>query len=195
MDINHAIDDMTKISASMFWKGFFGIYHGSISVKLEKNKFVINKEDALFDALKPEDVILLYDNKRDYRWNDVSHDSDVHLNIYKNLPDARAVCYAMPPFTTAYSLNHDFIIPKDYFGYKFSEKIKVHDPRQFDDWMDRAPHEIYRHMMERKTNICVIKGHGIYAYARNCYDMAKAISIIENSCRILHYEKMLLTNF
>ena len=163
MNIEYSISEIKKISSSMFKKNFLGIFHGSISARIEHNQFVINKKDAIFDGLNDDDLTLLY-SKKDYRWNDASIDADIHLNIYKNIAEAKYVCYSIPPFITAYSINHSF-----------------------DDWYERAPSEIYRYMIEKRTNIVVIKGYGVYLYERTAHDLAKSIALLENSCKLLNF--------
>ena len=185
MDIKYYEQTLKDISLSMFRKSFFGIFHGSISARIDGNKFLINKEDAIFDNLKSEDLVLLY-NKKDYRWNEASSDSDIHLNIYANIKDAKFVCYAMPPYLVSYTFEHDFIIPKDYFGYIKFKKVEIYDPKSFDDWYERANSEIYQYMLNNKTDIMVIRGYGVYAYARNASALAKKIALLENSCKLLN---------
>ena len=126
MDINYYEQTLRDISLSMFRKSFFGIFHGSISARIDGNKFLINKEEAIFDNLKSEDLVLLY-NKKDYRWKNASSDSDIHLNIYANIKEAKFVCYAMPPYLVSYTFNHDFIIPKDYFSYIKFKKVEIYN--------------------------------------------------------------------
>ncbi|ARR01908.1 MULTISPECIES: class II aldolase and adducin N-terminal domain-containing protein [Campylobacter] len=185
MNIEYSISEIKKISSSMFKKNFLGIFHGSISARIEHNQFVINKKDAIFDGLSDSDLTLLY-SKKDYRWNDASIDADIHLNIYKNIAEAKYVCYSMPPFLTSYSINHSFFEPKDYFGYMKFGNIFIYDPKRFDDWYERAPSEICRHMIEKQTNIVVIKGYGVYVYERTAHDLAKTIALLENSCKLLN---------
>ncbi len=182
------IDEMEEIALSMFRKNFFGIFHGSISARVEQNRFIINKKDAIFDRLKDDSFIELY-SKKDYRWNDASIDADIHANIYKNISEAKYITYTMPPFVTAYSLDHDIIVPKDYFGYINFKEVRIYDPKQFDNWYERAEFEIYNHMKKNKTNMMVIKGFGIYTYARDMNQIAKSIAILENSCKILKHTK------
>lgn len=184
MDLNYSIESIAKISLSMFRKSFFGIFHGSISAKIEENQFIINKKDAIFDNLKKEDMILLY-TKKDYRWNEASMDSDIHLNIYKNIKEAKFICYAMPPHIVSYSFENDFIIPEDYFGSMNFDRIEVYDLKKFDDWYERAPFEIYKYMLDHNTNIMVIRGYGVYAFARTMHQLAKNIALLENSCKLL----------
>ncbi|WP_103600804.1 class II aldolase and adducin N-terminal domain-containing protein [Campylobacter concisus] len=185
MELEHSINEIKTISLSMFRKNFFGVFHGSISARVEKNQFIINKQNAIFDNLKDDDLTLL-SSKKDYRWNEASLDADIHLNIYKNINEARFVCYAMPPYATAYAMKHEKIVPKDYFGYMRFNEILVYDPKQYDDWYERAETEIYRYMLEKNTNIIIIKGYGIYAYSRSPQLLAKEIALIENSCKLLH---------
>jgi L-fuculose-phosphate aldolase len=179
-------NDMKSVALSMFRKNFFGIFHGSISARVEQDQFIINKKNAIFDNLDKNDFIKLY-SKKDYRWNEASLDSDIHLNIYKNISEAKFITYAMPPFVTAYSIKHKSIKPIDYFGYKRIKEIEIFDPKQFEDWYERAEFEIYNHLKNNKTNIIIIKGYGIYMFERDLQQIAKTIAILENSCKILHY--------
>ncbi|MDF1879208.1 class II aldolase and adducin N-terminal domain-containing protein [Sulfurimonas sp. SAG-AH-194-C20] len=175
---------LSVLALSMFRKDFFGIYHGSISAKTESNRFIINTKEAIFDALDETSLIELY-FKIDYRWNQASIDAKIHFSIYSQISEAKFICFSMPQFTTAYSLQHDTIIPKDYFGFKEIGSITVIDPKQFEDWYDRADSEIAYYLQTNKTNIMVIRGYGVYAYSRDIHEMAKKLAILEKSCRLL----------
>jgi L-fuculose-phosphate aldolase len=175
---------LSKLSLSMFRKDFFGIYHGSISAKTEASRFIINTKEAIFDSLDEKSLIELY-FKRDYRWNLASIDAGIHHSIYEQISEAKFICFSIPPFTTAYSLEHTLIIPKDYFGYKELGTIKIFDPKEFDNWYERAKTEIVNYMINKKVNLVVIKGYGIYAYNRDLNEIAKKLAILEKSCRLL----------
>jgi L-fuculose-phosphate aldolase len=170
----------------MFRKDFIGIFHGALSARVAHNHFIINKRDTVFDDVDKDDFIELY-SKKDYRWNEASLDAEIHLNIYKNINEAKYICYAMPPFTTSYSLVNDDIVPQDYFGIKEIGNIDVYDPKSFDDWYERAEIEIYRYLKENSTNLMVIKGYGVYIFDRDIHQLAKKIALLENSCKLLYY--------
>ena len=187
MNIKNLKDKISTLALSMFRKDFFGIYHGSISAKTESNRFIINTKETIFDAINEENIIELY-FKKDYRWNQASIDASIHYSIYSQLSEAKFICFTMPPFTTAYSLKHNIIAPKDYFGHKEIGSIEIVDPKQFDDWYDRAQSEISYYFQTKKTNIMVIRGYGVYAYNRDIHDMAKQLAILEKSCRLLMLE-------
>jgi L-fuculose-phosphate aldolase len=184
MNRTHLCKQLSTLSLSMFRKDFFGIYHGSISAKTESNRFLINRKEAVFDDLNESSLIELY-FKKDYRWNQASIDATIHYNIYSQISDAKFVSFSMPPFTTAYSLEHNIIAPRDYFGHHDLGSIEIFDPKQFDDWYDRAASEITYYFQTKKTNIIVIRGYGVYSYNRDLHEMAKQLAIIEKSCRIL----------
>jgi L-fuculose-phosphate aldolase len=175
---------LSSLALSMFRKDFFGIYHGSISAKTESHRFLINTKEAIFDALDDMSLIELY-FKKDYRWNQASIDAKIHYSIYSQISEAKFICFSMPQFTTAYSLKHNIITPKDYFGHKEIGSITIIDPKQFEDWYDRADSEIAYYLQSQKTNIMVIRGYGVYAYSRDIHEMAKKLAILEKSCRLL----------
>ncbi len=175
---------LSTLALSMFRKDFFGIYHGSISAKIESNCFMINSKEAIFDDINETSLIELYFTK-DYRWNQASIDASIHRSIYKQITEAKFITFSMPPFTTAYSLEHNIITPKDYFGYTEIGSIEIVDPKQFDDWYDRAESLIAYYFQSKKTNIMVIRGYGVYAFNRDLHEMAKKLAILEKSCRLL----------
>jgi L-fuculose-phosphate aldolase len=185
---------LSSLALSMFRKDFFGIYHGSLSAKTESNRFIINSKEAIFDDLSDANLIELY-FKKDYRWKQASLDSSIHHNIYSQVSDAKFICFSMPPFTTAYALNHNIITPKDYFGYEAFGSIEIVDSKQFDDWYDRAQSEIAYYFQSKQTDIMVIRGFGVYTFNRDMHEMAKKLAILEKSCRILMMQGSSNINF
>ncbi|MDA3966893.1 MULTISPECIES: class II aldolase and adducin N-terminal domain-containing protein [Helicobacter] len=184
------LEKIKTVSLSMFRKGFLGIFHGSISTKLEEGHFLINKKEAIFDNLTDDSFITLY-HKKDYRWNEASIDAQIHSLLYQNLPNAKYIAYTTPPFTTSYTLSHDKILPKDYFGYKLLGSLNVYDPKDYDTWYERADVEINRYFKEHSGKIMVIKGYGVYVYHRDLRILSKLVAILENSCKILHFNSLL----
>lgn len=186
----HLSKQIIKISLSMFRKNFFGVFHGAISAKIDKDKFLINKKDAIFDEMEEDSMILLH-HKKDYRWKDASMDSAIHSQIYQNFSDAKFIAYAMPPYATAYTTRYSRIYPEDYFGYKNFGEIDVYDPKTFEDWYERADVEIPRKLKETEKNFVLVKGYGLYVFDRDINSLAKTVAIVENSCRILYHSKAL----
>jgi L-fuculose-phosphate aldolase len=185
MSKNDLKKKLSKLSLSMFRKDFLGLYHGSISAKTESNRFLINTKEALFDTMDEDSFVELHFTK-DYRYNKATKDADIHLAIYSQFLDAKFVLFSTAPFTTAYSLQHNIIIPKDYLAHEEFKSIDIFDPKEFEDWFERAPSEITHYFHTKETDMIVIKGYGVYCFNRDVDEMLRKLSILEHSCKLLH---------
>ena len=187
----HLLKELQHISHSMFSKNYFGVFHGSISAKVDLNAFVINKKEIILDEVTDNGFLRLTCNTRkDYRWKEASPDSEIHLEIYKTLPSAKYISYTMPPYATAYSFDHSLVIPKDYYGYTILKEVHVYDPQNFDDWEERAPYEIAQYFQQNRNHLLLIRGFGLISYDRDLTEMVKKVAILENSCRLLTINNM-----
>ncbi len=183
---------LADISLALFSKNFFGIYHGSISSKIDHNTFVINNRNAIFDEINNNSLCELTMNQDDYSRNLASIESDVHNEIYNQIHEAKFIACGMPPYTTAYTLNHNKIEFEDYFGKEVLGDIDVYDPGDFSTWYARNTLEITRYFKTTQSHIMVIRGIGVYVYDRDINEMIKKIAILENSCRLLGLKKRFL---
>ncbi len=185
MDTQHLVEEIRHVSLSMFRKNFLGVYHGSISARVDAESFLINKRNAIFDEMTSESLIRIESHRPDYRQSIASIDTPIHEEIYGQIPQAKYIAYAMPPYATAYTLTHDAFVPEDYFGYQLGGEMQVIDPGQFEDWYARAPHEIAGYFHTHAGHIMLIRGYGIYVHDRDLVEMARRIAILENSARLL----------
>jgi len=181
----HLIEDIKHVSLSMFNKNFFGVYHGSISARVSTQSFIINKRETILDEVTEESLIRLDCQKKDYRWNSASSDAEIHERLYHTISSAKYICFTMPPYATAFSLKHGKVLPRDYFGKQILKEVLVYDPKSFDDWHERAPYEISQFFQKNDTHLLLIKGFGLISYDRDIIEMAKKVSVLENSCRLL----------
>ena len=176
---------ISDVSAIMFAKGFLGVFYGSLSARISQDRFIINKSEAIFNSLASESLILL-DKTHDYRWSEASKDAHIHANLYASFSEAKFVSYAMPPYTTAFSLKNATFEPKDYFGYEYlGQKIEIFDPKDFETWYERADTDVVRYLKQSKQTFIIVRGYGVYAYGRDLGEIAKKIDIIEQSAKIL----------
>ncbi len=182
----YLFDEIKHISSSMFGKNYFGVFHGSISARTTINSFIINKKETILDQVEERCFIQLNCARpKDYRWKEASPDVHIHEEIYKNFPNAKYISYTMPPYATAYSLEHHSVVPKDYYGHQVLKEITIYDPKNFKDWHRRAPYEIKLFFQEHKEHLLLIKGFGLISYDRDLTEMVKKVAILENSCRLL----------
>ena len=176
---------LSGLSLTMFSKNFFGIYHGSISAKIDQYNFLINTSDAIFDEMSENSFCTLNINKQDYRWHMASIESHIHATIYANIHEAKYIAFGMPIYTTAYTFKHDKIVFEDFFGKTTFGEINIYNPGDFNTWYKRNALEITKYLKESQNNIMVIKGFGTYIYDRDIHELMKKVAILENSCRLL----------
>jgi L-fuculose-phosphate aldolase len=179
------IDLLSGISLSLFRKNFLGIHHGAISAKIKHNSFAINTKDAIFDEINRSNLCQLTMNYYDYSWKTASIEANIHNAIYSEIHEAKFIAFGMPPYTTAYSLEHDEIVFEDYFGKTIFGKIPIHNPGDFNTWYSRNTIEIPTLLKLSKHHILVVRGVGVYVYNRDINELVKKIAILENSCRLL----------
>jgi L-fuculose-phosphate aldolase len=184
MDERHLIEEIRNVSLAMFRKNFFGVYHGSISARINEEHFLINTKEAIFDEITEHSLIRLECEHYDYRWNTASIDARIHEAIYKHVPHAKYIAYTMPPYVTAYLFAQEVFEPLDYFGDKMIGRIPVYDPHSFDDWYRRAPHEVSDYFVRESGHLMLIRGYGVYSYDRDLNALAKRIAVLENSARL-----------
>jgi len=60
----HLVDDIKHISLSLFNKNFFGVYHGSISARVDTSEFIINSKDTILDEVCEDSLVKLDCKKR-----------------------------------------------------------------------------------------------------------------------------------
>ncbi len=178
------VKHLSDISLALFRKNFFGIYHGSISKKLDHNNFVINKKEAIFDEINEKTLCKLSMTIHDYSWNLASIDALIHSSIYTQIHEAKYIAFGMPPYTSAYSLEHDEVVFDDYFGKVTFGKLPIYDPGDFLSWYDRNFKEVPKAIKESPSNLIVVRGVGVYVYDRDMNDIVKKVAILENSCRL-----------
>lgn len=193
IDQNH-VEQLSKLSLTLFRKNFFGIYHGSISTKLDYKTFMINTSDAIFDEMSEKSFCELNMANKDYRWKIASMEANIHATIYNNIHEAKYVAFGVPIYTTAYTFDHKEIVLDDYFGKTTFGTIKVFDPGDFSTWYDRNALEITKYLKETKNHVMVIKGIGVYVYDRDINELVKKVAIIENSCRLLSIKSSFKSN-
>lgn len=181
----HTVRHLADISLALFRKNFFGIYHGAISKKVDHSSFIINKRDAIFDEIDSKSLTQLKMNIHDYSWDQASIEAVIHSSIYTQIHEAKFIAFGMPPYTTAYTFNHDTIAFEDYFGKTIFGEIHIHDPGDYSDWYERNHKEIPKLLKHSKNNLIIIKGVGVYVYDRDMNDLVKKVAILENSARLL----------
>jgi len=93
-----------------------------------------------------------------------SGDARLHVAIYRNNADAKAVIHSHCPHAVALTLNGEDFIPPDFEGQLYFPEVPV----------ITVPYEIYfKAAADRVAEalaqypICIVRGHGVYAWGES----------------------------
>ena len=178
------IELLKSISLSMFRKGFLGTHSGSLSVKKSSDSFLINKREAVFDQIKDESLVEISISKHSL-WGVASFHTPIHSAIYESFASAKYIACVAPAKIVAYSIIKNHIKPIDYHGQLVFEDIVVLDPKNTSDWYSRAPSQVVNYMKKRNINYVVVRGVGLYVYAREIRQLISIVEAVTESCEVL----------
>jgi len=91
-----------------------------------------------------------------------SLDAPLHIQVYQNNPQARAVIHSHGPHIVAMTMKGDDFVPIDFEGQYYFPSVPV-ITIPYDQYIELAPQAVATALKDHK--ITVVKGHGIYACA------------------------------
>ena len=93
-----------------------------------------------------------------------SLDARLHMLVYKNNPEARAVLHSHGPYTVALTMNGEEFIPPDFEGQFYFPRVPV-ITIPYDKYIEQAPERVAEVLADYP--IMVVRGHGVYAQAKS----------------------------
>ena len=91
-----------------------------------------------------------------------SLDAPLHIQVYQQNPDARAVIHSHGPHTVALTLNGQDFVPVDFEGQYYFPVVPVITV-PYEQYVEQAPNLVSDVLKNYK--VAVVKGHGIYTCA------------------------------
>jgi L-fuculose-phosphate aldolase len=179
------ISDFKRVGDMLFLMGLVDASSGNMSSKVKDEVWITKTGRSLF-GLRSKDIVKI-GLEKDVRWNAASSETEVHINIYKKIDEAKAILHAHSPYTVALSLNNSKITPKDHEGRLFLKQVDVLDIKNWDE----AKYAIAQYFFESKKHIVVAKGHGVFAISDDLFNALKLISALEFSSKIITLENKL----
>lgn len=172
--------DYERVLEILTKKGMFHIYQTSFSIRTENDKFIINKNDALF--LEKEMFTEIH-YKEDLSWQTASPDANIHSFIYQKISTAKCIAHIFPINLVTYSLYHRKFKPLDFYGESVIENRNIYEVNDEKHFSEEVENIVKKNIL--KDNIIIIKGYGAYLYDRDLKELTKKASILENSSKIL----------
>lgn len=175
------IDEFLLITKILFEKNFLNLGLGSISLKLDQEKIIINKKNR--HIYEDDFLKTIYIRKKDLSWREVSDDVKIHTKIYETISSTKTILSIFPINTITFSLEHHrFLNPIDEIGKQLLGKIPIIEPTE-KSWYENREFIISNNM--KNNEIIIIKGYGVFIRSRDTREILKKAIILENSATIL----------
>ncbi len=116
-DIRRAICEIGK---RLYAKGYVAAKHGNISYKYSENEYFCTPSGVSKVFLTPDKIVKVdADGKKlDNSIYKPTSEVTLHIRMYRENPQVRALIHAQPPFSTAYAIKNvpvnNCVIPENY---------------------------------------------------------------------------------
>jgi len=176
------IDEYLLVSKILFEKNFLNVGIGSISLKLQTDKMIINKQNK--HILEEDFFKTVHILKSDLSWKETSVDIKTHSKIYETNSSTKAIANIFPINTITFSMKKEKIFkPIDFLGKKILSEIPIITIENSIQWEENKEFIISKKLKE--YDIIIIKGYGVYIKTRDIKEILKKSIILENSAKIL----------
>lgn len=109
-----------EIGKRLYAKGYVAAKHGNISYKLNENEYFCTPSGVSKVYLTPDKIVKVDATGKkidNCKYNPTS-EVTLHIRMYKENPELRALIHAQPPFSTAYAIKNvpinNCVLPENY---------------------------------------------------------------------------------
>src|SRR5262245_16921564 len=97
--------DIVEVGRRMYARSYVASNDGNISVKLDENRLITTPKSVSKGFMTPDMMVIVdFDGKKLSGERDSSTELPMHLEVYRNRPDVRAVVHAHPPLATGFAV-------------------------------------------------------------------------------------------
>jgi L-fuculose-phosphate aldolase len=97
--------DIVEVGRRLWDRGFVASNDGNISVRLDERRLITTPKSVSKGFMTPDMMVITdLDGKRLAGEREPSSELKMHLEVYRNRPDARAVVHAHPPTATGFAV-------------------------------------------------------------------------------------------
>ena len=177
-----------KLVACYSWLRQYGYndsHSGNASFR-EDDTIWITPSGACADTLAPEDLVAC--SMQGDAGENASFDIKLHLEVYRQNPEARVLLHSHGPYSIAVTLDGEDFVPVDFEGQLYFPRVPVHRI-PFEQYAEQSPQVVARALSEHR--ITVTCGHGVYACAESLDLAYKWTCSLEQSAKISHLARQI----
>src|SRR6187397_2238696 len=96
--------EIVEAGRRMYSRGYVASNDGNISARLDDSRLITTPKSVSKGFMTPDMMVVVdYEGKKVRGTRDASSELLMHLEVYKNRSDARAVVHAHPPIATGFA--------------------------------------------------------------------------------------------
>jgi len=138
--------------------GYNDSHSGNISGKDGVTVWV-TPTGACADTLEAKDFIACGLEETPPR--EASGDANLHLAVYRQNPEAQAIIHSHCPYAVALTLDGENFTPSDFEGQLYFPVVPVISV-PYEVYFEQAAEQVAKVLA--KHPICIVRGHGVYAW-------------------------------
>jgi L-fuculose-phosphate aldolase len=97
--------DIVEVGRRLWERGYVASNDGNISVRLDDNRLITTPKNVSKGFMTPDMMVITdLEGRKISGERDPSSELKMHLEVYRNRPDARAVVHAHPPTATGFAV-------------------------------------------------------------------------------------------
>ncbi|MDF2614588.1 MAG: aldolase [Clostridia bacterium] len=182
--------DMMQVGKDLYNKGLLVGTDGNISVRISENELFITASGFCKGRLQPEHITKVDFNGKVLQGLKPARDIRMHLAVYKERPEVKAVVHAHPPITTGFAMSEisfdKVALPEVLFvinsigvtGYTTPTTIEV-------------PMEVARTLQrDKECQALILANHGALTLGTDVYDAFYKLETLEMFLKATLVSKM-----
>jgi L-fuculose-phosphate aldolase len=182
-------EQICEIGRRLYNKGFAAANDGNITYRLNDKEILCTPTMVSKGFMKPDDVCKVdYEGKQLAGTRKRTSEVLLHLAVYKNRPDVRAVVHCHPPYATAFAVAHE-PIPKCILPEVEVFLGEVPIAKYATPGDQRLPNTIVPYVKD--CNTILLANHGTVSWGPTLEGAYFNTEIIDAYCKILSIAKQL----
>jgi L-fuculose-phosphate aldolase len=176
-------NEMIEIGNLLYQKNYIAGTEGNISIRISEDRILTTRSGVCKGNLCTEDLVLVNHTGEPIEGNDQpSTEFKMHLEVYKNRPETKAIIHAHPIFAISLSLaglNFD----KQYLPESVIMLGKIPVAKYARPSTGQVPKSIKPYL--EKTDIIVLDRHGSLTFGKTLKEAFYKTEILEKTAKII----------
>ena len=177
--------ELCKIMKSLYEKDLISSIGGNASFFIKDENIILLTPGSFSKKnLKPENIVKMSLNGETLGNGVPSSEKDVHLQIYRNRNDIKAIVHAHPPYTLGVISNE--FIPDSMTPEQI---LLTNDLLIIDFQSDQETFNNELNNCIKKTNTVIVRNHGIFCLGNNLEECFAKIEVLEIASKIAFIQR------